>query len=70
MEMACQPSRRKEALLAAAHIRECDAGTTWLVRSCLNSVQSPSILRMQEWHAFAAWCLCQYGSIMVAFHVT
>ena len=32
MEMACQPGRWREALLAAAHIRERDAGTAWLVR--------------------------------------
>ena len=31
MEMACQPARRREALLAAAHIRERDAATAWLV---------------------------------------
>ena len=31
MEMACRPARRREALLAAAHIRECDAGTAWMV---------------------------------------
>ena len=31
METACRPARRREALLAAAHIRECDAGTAWMV---------------------------------------
>lgn len=53
MEMACQPARRKEALLAATHIRECDPGTTWMVSTALRGSQraevlcSPQRLRLQ-----------------------